>query len=337
MDNMYDMFLTAKGAEKLESSGLAERINVSRMQIGYFYDVSDRAKEYSEKKDGFVLDEEDRIKRMVELKYEDGDDIFYTKELIAVDVLGTGVNPEDYGFESFEEMDSCVAAYAAEKYKLKTLNEGRSWVRIKDSIRLVNHIRNDVHGDAYLFQYRVEDDGLVAKPEIQGIKAHYDFWKHILITFLKYAEHLEKKDDHLIINWPSFVNADFNAAWDRWTLKGFKSTENTFYLKRTLNDCLLGQDELFPEGEKFPLSIERSYYPLIDGDNLIICDEVKEGEDRVVKVAKKEFKLKDKVTYYPEDLEHTLLATYASFAREYSALVEIMSYFQNPDFMKKAK
>jgi hypothetical protein len=160
----------------------------------------------------------------------------------------------------------------------------------------------------------------------------YQDWSGYLLSLLKFAEAIGKRNLPEIINWKEILKARGGGTGTATTESMFGSNTAKSDAEIYLNFSIV-QKNIIPQ--TLPLGIP--YYhqgttlPFMDDNRLLYLRENKEGEIVLNNLGalSKNKKYSIVVEYTPEDLPPALEATYIHFARDRMLMHEIMKQFNN--------
>lgn len=259
-------------------------------------------------------------------------------------VLGDEIfNYKKYSFSYQKSLEESLTSFCISEQHILGRNYNEYIWRNKN---MKNTISLNTHGNLYASQCDVSGKSRIEKTlfgedleifdtikkldyeDYSGISAHQD-WSQFLVSLLKYAEYLGKKDIPEIVNWQEVLK---KAGGGRGTstAESFGGTYNKYDLERLMETPVL--NDKIEKLEDFSLEVysqNGNSIPRIENNNLLYLRENEHGEVSLEKFSHiyKNKKFSIALEYCEEDLPHALTATYKYFARDRSILPKIMNYF----------
>jgi hypothetical protein len=227
-------------------------------------------------------------------------------------------NYKHYGFNSKIDFARAIATYCiTENRVIQSDTKLKSW-RNHD---YRNQVRLCDHGDLSVIQTNIQsrnNEDIIENPESYGFGINND-WSLFLITVLKYAEALGKKDIPEIKNWRDFAESvRRHNPWNGNTI--LESAEK--YDSRIPR---LFSSSLNPNSD--PLFITQKKVARFNDYNLEILTIDPTGN---ISICQGNYMANRTLIYYPSDLVPLLLANYQLFARSTNDMAQILNYFNSP-------
>lgn len=279
------------------------------------------------KQSGAVLNEEKKDILSLEAELEADSfilriDPFVIKHpfLVAKIVLGKDLGKfSQYSFSSKKNLASAINAYCiGERKAINDDKESYVWRQRenKNNICLVDH------GDLSVSQIDVskkEESGVLIDPPSSGFGLQQD-WSPFLISVLKYAQSIGKRDIPEIKDWQELVRTlRTSNPWGNDYSKDFTKTE--LHLAAQFNDDLSGAGN-----NNLVLWINDRVLPHFNDGALDIL-RLDEKGDLEISLYKRPAKCQRIAHYIPEDIPHLLKANYQLYARSVNDMAKIMHQF----------
>lgn len=261
-------------------------------------------------------------------------------------ILGEEIfNYKKYGFSSKKSLEESLTSFCISEQHLLERDYNEDIWRTKN---MKNKISLNMHGDLYASQCDVSGKSRIEKTLFEEVEifdtikkfdygdygsiSAYQDWSQFLVSLLKYAEYLGKKDIPEIVNWKNVLGKAGGGVGTSTSEAMFGSGVRDVEIERLMESPVLS--EKIKKLERFPLSIHSqgpSSLCYIENNNLFY---LRENENGDVSLEKFSHIYKDKnfskcLEYCEEDLVPALTATYKYFARDRSLLPKIMNYFNN--------
>jgi len=240
--------------------------------------------------------------------------------LVAKVVLGDDLDKfSQYGFSSKKNLASAINAYCiGEK---KTINDDkRSYIwrqgKYKNSVNLIDH--GDMHANQKNLS-KIEESGVLIDPPGSGFGLQQD-WSPFLISILKYAQAIGKKDIPEIKDWQEMIR-ELRQSNPWGNTYSEKFTKTKFDLTIQYDHDLSGAKDI-----NLKLWINKSVLPYFNKGALDILKNTEDG-DLKIRLYTQHEKFKRIAHYIPEDIPHLLKANYQLYARSVDDLANIMYWF----------
>jgi len=261
---------------------------------------------------------------------------------------------EEFGFPSRQSLERAITSFCIGENLWNGSDRDYSWRNGK----MKNSINHDVHGDVYIGQINLAgrerkfptlfeeqkgfellglelDDYKDCAGLHEGIGADYNYWETFLISALKWAEAIGKKNIPEITDWKralASIGGGVGTHTSECEFGGSGSDDWRFDMEVKETPILIQGRE--SEVKLFPHCIKRGYgddlvYPYVIGNELHFICKSAEGNIEIPSRAEmfNGVKFKSGVVYQESDLPEVLKGTYKYFARDRSAIPKIIDKF----------
>ena len=291
----------------------------------------------------FELENEFQKDRSYMMPEEFGELLIKYPNFLGKIVLGDEIyNYEKYGFSSQKSLEESLTSFCISEQHLL----GRNWDNyIWRTKNMKNEISKNVHGDLYASQFDVSGKNRIERTLFGDIKVFdtikeigyegrtgisaYQDWSQFLVSLLKYAEYLGKKEMSEIVNWRKVLE-EIGGGSGTATAEAFGGTYENYQLKSLMETPVLS--DKIEKIENFPLRVysqDGSSLTYIENSKLFYLKENEKGNISLEKFSHiyKDKKFSKVLEYSEEDLIPLLSANYKYFARDRSKMTKILNYF----------
>jgi hypothetical protein len=321
-----------QGYEKLERAQIQDRTHKKRDALNRVFlfrsiwqDEPEKVASEIKNSSGTELQEDREDLQELERKLDEETNIFQMEPFVFENPLLVGRlvfgddldNFSKYEFKTKTDFARTIVAYCiCEREEIQRDSCSVSWRNetYKNSVKLINHgdlsvLQKDITG-------RLGED-IIINPCSQGFGLKQD-WSPFLVSVLKYAEAIGKKEIPEIRDWRTLARKLRTANVWSTNIPDKSDKEPEFQIKQLF---LSGLTPI-----EYPIHINSEIFPMFSEGSLEILRENPQGDIKLFRGTITASKI---ISYSPEDIPFLLKANYQLFARSVNDMAQIMDYFNS--------